>query len=132
MELPRRHAISSAASDRAFGSCCIVTRRKTMTTIAKFAVIAAIAAAAIAAPASAQSFDPEIGSGNVVPFSYAPNSTQHDTVAVRQGSQGKFAVRLNGLHAFAMVPRGAAGGDANDPALTGGGSAGYNQMLQQF
>ena len=37
----------------------------------------------------------------------------------------------NGLHAFAMVPRGAAGGNANDPALTGGGSAGYNEMLRR-
>jgi hypothetical protein len=31
-----------------------------------------------------------------------------------------------------MVPRGSAAGNANDPALTGGGSAGYNEMLQRF
>jgi hypothetical protein len=31
-----------------------------------------------------------------------------------------------------MVPRGAADGNANDPALTGGGSAGYNEMLLRF
>jgi len=96
------------------------------------AVIATVVAAASALPASAQSFDPEAGSGNVTPFSYAPIATQHDAAAVRQQSQGKIAARLNGLHAFAMVPRGAADGNANDPALTGGGSAGYNEMLQRF
>ena len=103
-----------------------------MTTISKLALIAAIAAAGIASPALAQSFDPEAGSGNVMPFSYAPIATQHDTAAVRQNSQGKIAARRNGLHAFAMVPRGGANGNANDPALTGGGSAGYNEMLERF
>ena len=90
-----------------------------MTTISKLALIAAIAAAGVASPAWAQSFDPEAGSGNVVPFSYAPITAQNDTGAARQKSQGKVAVRANGLHAFAMVPRGAADGNANDPALTG-------------
>jgi hypothetical protein len=102
-----------------------------MTKFSTLAVIATVVAAASALPASAQSFDPEAGSGNVTPFSYAPISTQHDAV-VRQQSRGKIAARLNGLHAFAMVPRDAAGGNANDPALTGGGSAGYNEMLQRF
>ena len=103
-----------------------------MTTISKFALIAAIAAAGIASPAWAQSFDPEAGSGNVAPFSYAPIAAQSTIAAVPQKSQGKVAARTNGLHAFAMVPRGAAEGNANDPARTGGGSAGYNQMLQRF
>jgi hypothetical protein len=103
-----------------------------MTTISKLALIAAIAAAGIASPALAQSFDPEAGSGNVVPFSYAPVAAQSDTVAVRQSSRGKIAARQNGLHAFAMVPRSSADGNANDPALTGGGSTGYNEMLQRF
>ena len=103
-----------------------------MTTLSKLALIAAIAAVGIASPASAQSFDPEAGSGNVLSFSYAPSSAPNDQVAVRQTSQAKVAGRQNGLHAFARVPAGAAGGDANDPALTGGGSAGYNEMLQRF
>jgi hypothetical protein len=103
-----------------------------MTTISKLALIAAIAVAGIASPVLAQSFDPEAGSGNIVPFSYAPIVTQHDTVAVRPNSQGKMAAHQNGLHAFAMVPRGTAQGNANDPALTGGGSAGYNEMLERF
>jgi hypothetical protein len=103
-----------------------------MMAISKLALIAAIAAASIASPALAQSFDPEAGSGNVVPFSYGPNPVQRDAVAVRQSNQRKIAARQNGLHAFAMVPRGTAGGNANDPALTGGGSAGYNEMLERF
>jgi hypothetical protein len=103
-----------------------------MTKFSTLAVIAAVAAAASALPASAQSFDPEAGSGNVLSFSYGPIAAQNDIVAVRPASPGKVAARQNGLHAFAMVPRGPADGNSNDPALTGGGSAGYNQMLQQF
>ena len=103
-----------------------------MTTISKLALVAAIAAAGIASPALAQSFDPDAGTGNVLAFSYAPMGAPNDTVAARQTNHGKIARRQNGLHAFAMVPGGAASGDANDPALTGGGSIGYNQTLQQF
>jgi hypothetical protein len=103
-----------------------------MTKFSTLAVIAAVAASAAALPASAQSFDPEAGSGNVLSFSYGPTGGHNDTVAVRPARPGQVAVRPNGLHAFAMVPRGGTDGNANDPALTGGGSAGYNQMLQQF
>ena len=103
-----------------------------MTTISKLALIAVVAVAGIASPALAQSFDPEAGSGNVLAFSYGPTGAQTDTVAARPANPGKVAARQNGLHAFAMVPRGAADGNSNDPALTGGGSAGYNQMIQQF
>jgi len=103
-----------------------------MTKFSTLAVIATVAAAGIASPALAQSFDPEAGSGNVLPFSYGPITAQNDTIAVRQANPGKVAARRNGLHAFAMVPRGSANGNSNDPALTGGGSAGYNQMLQQY
>lgn len=101
-----------------------------MTKFSTLAVIAAVAAAASALPAAAQSFDPEAGSGNVLSFSYGPIAAQNGTVAVRQANP--VAARQNGLHAFAMVPRGGADGNANDPALTGGGSAGYNEMLQRF
>jgi hypothetical protein len=103
-----------------------------MTKFSTLAVIAAVAAMASALPASAQSFDPEAGSGNVLSFSYGPIAAQNDTVAVRPANPGKVATRQNGLHAFAMVPRGGADGNSNDPALTGGGSAGYNEMLQRF
>jgi hypothetical protein len=103
-----------------------------MTTISRLAMIAAIAAAGIVSPALAQSFDPEAGSGNVMGFSYAPTPAQNDEFAVRQSSHAKTAVRQNGLHAFASVPGASSNSRSNDPAVTGGGSAGYNQMLQQY
>jgi hypothetical protein len=101
-----------------------------MTIISKFALIAAIAATGIASPALAQSFDPEAGGGNVAGFGYAP--TQADEYAVPQSSRAKTAARQNGLHAFARVPGISSNSGSNDPAFTGGGSAGYNQMLQQY
>lgn len=103
-----------------------------MTTISKLALIAAIAVAGIAAPALAQSFDPDAGTGNVLSFSYGPMGAANDAAAVHQTNHGKIAGRQNGLRAFARVPGGPAGGDSNDPALTGGGSIGYNQTLEQF
>ena len=103
-----------------------------MTKFSTLAVIAAVAASGIASPALAQSFDPEAGSGNVLSFSYGPVAAQNDPVAVRPANPGKVAARHNGLHAFAMVPRDSAAGNSNDPALTGGGSAGYNEMLERF
>jgi hypothetical protein len=48
-----------------------------MTEFSTLAVIAAVAAVASALPASAQSFDPEAGTGNVVQFSYAPITSQN-------------------------------------------------------
>jgi opacity protein-like surface antigen len=103
-----------------------------MTNFSTLAVIAAVAAVASALPASAQSFDPEAGTGNVVQFSYAPTASQNGQIAVRQGGRDKMAARLNGLHAFAMVPGGRADREPNDPALTGGGSLGYNQNLLNY
>jgi hypothetical protein len=102
-----------------------------MTRVSKLALIAAVTAV-IATPALAQSFDPEVGSGNVAPFSYAPTVAQNNQAAAHQTSRGKIATRRSGLHAFAMVPGAASGTDSNNPALTGGGSAGYNQMLLQY
>ena len=49
---------------------------------------------AFATPAFAQSFDPESGTGNVLPFSNAPTAPRND----------KIAVDRSGLHSFAMVP----------------------------
>jgi hypothetical protein len=103
-----------------------------MTFISKFALIAAIAAVGIASPALAQSFDPEAGSGNVLGFGYAPTPAQSDEFAVRPSRHARAAVRQNGLDAFASVPGTWSNSRSNDPAFTGGGSAGYNQMLQQY
>jgi hypothetical protein len=96
-----------------------------MSKFSRFAVIAAVAAA-IASPALAQSFDPEVGTGNIAPFSFQPSAgaavVAHRAIAKRNVAQQK----QNGLDAFAFVPRG-----SNDPALTGGGSIGYNEMVKQ-
>jgi hypothetical protein len=103
-----------------------------MTTISKMALIAAIAAVGIASPTLAQSINPEAGSGNVAGFSYAPTPAQNDEYVVPQRSHAKTTARQNGLHAFASVPGASSNSGSNDPAFTGGGSAGYNQMLQQY
>jgi hypothetical protein len=103
-----------------------------MTKFSTLALIAAVTAAASAAPAFAQSFDPEAGTGNVVQFSYAPIAPRNDQIAVRQGRRSENVARQNGLHAFAMVPGARSGFDPNDPALTGGGSLGYNQNLLNY
>lgn len=103
-----------------------------MITISRMALIATITAAGIASPALAQSFDPEAGSGNVAGFGYAPSPAQNDEFAVLQGSHAKTAARQNGLRAFARVPGASSGSSSNNPAFTGGGSAGYDQMLQRY
>jgi hypothetical protein len=101
-----------------------------MTRISKLALIAAVTAV-IATPVFAQSFDPEVGTGNVLSFS-TPSAVQNGKVAARHTSQGKIAARRSGLHSFAMVPGAASGISSNSPVLTGGGSVGYNQMLLQY
>lgn len=88
----------------------------------KIALIAAIAVVGAASPAFAQSFCTCYGTGNVLPFSYGPVAPPH----------GKIAVRQNGLDAFAMDPRAPSSSNSNDPAITGGGSLGYNQNLYNY
>jgi hypothetical protein len=61
----------------------------------KFLTILA-ALTVIATPAFAQSFDPDNGTGNVLPFSAMPTAPQIQN--------DKIAVRLSGRSAFAMVP----------------------------
>ena len=102
-----------------------------MTNISKLAAIAAVAISAIASPAFAQSFDPEIGTGNVQSFNSAPIAPRNGTVAVRHPGR-VIAVRRNGLDALATIPGGEATTGANSPTLTGGGSIGYNQLLLQY
>lgn len=74
-----------------------------------FALVAAIAAVGVASSASAQSFDPDMGTGNIV--------------SANTGSSTVSAPR-NGLDAYAMVPR------QHTPAIAGG-SSGYEQLLKQ-
>ena len=101
-----------------------------MRNMSKATFIAAIAAVAIGSPVLAQSFDPEVGTGNVLPFSYQPTgpATPHAVAGLR--NDGKMARRRSGLHAFAMVPGPQL--SPNDPALTGGGSIGYNQNMYNY
>lgn len=84
-------------------------------------IITTVAKLAIVSPAFAQSFDPDIGTGNVL----ALNSQA--TVAQQQA-----AVRRSGIDAFAMAPREQVGPAADQPANTGGGSLGYNEMLENY
>ena len=75
-------------------------------------IITTVAKMAFVSPAFAQSFDPEIGTGNVLMNSQASVSQQ------------QAAVRWTGIGAFAMAPRVQAGVASEDPANTGGGSIG--------
>ena len=85
--------------------------KKFLTTLAVLTVVAT--------PAFAQSFDPDNGTGNVLSFSYAPTAPHNN----------KIVVRRSGLNAFGMVPRTPLVSNPNSPALVGGGSFGYNEML---
>jgi hypothetical protein len=77
---------------------------------------------AVATPAFAQSFDPDNGTGNVLPFSNTATATHHE----------KSAVNHNGMRAFASVPGFGSVGSPDAPQATGGGSVGYNEMLRNY
>jgi hypothetical protein len=98
----------------------------------KRAAIVAAATLAITSPAFAQSFDPEAGTGNV-----ASEPVDQQANPARTGPR---AARFSGLYAFVpgragrvivAAPRSAVTVDRNDPALTGGGSLGYNQTVER-
>jgi len=97
-----------------------------MVTKSKIAVIAAIAALSCASPAFAQSFDSDFGTGNELPTYYDSNGGLHAGNVHMQWSQ--VAVHRSGLNAFASVGRSSFTSD--EPSSTGGGSVGYNEMLQ--
>jgi|HubBroStandDraft_4_1064222.scaffolds.fasta_scaffold1171996_1 hypothetical protein len=88
----------------------------------KLALVAAIVAICIASPALAQSFDPEAGSGNIVASNAGQTTVQ----------TGQVAVQRSGLYAYAMVPRETAPAASTDPAVNGGGSTGYNEMILKY
>jgi hypothetical protein len=92
-----------------------------MTNKSKLIIIAAIASLGIASPAIAQSFDPDAGTGNVLAFGYTSPASGHRSIAVRR----------SGLEAYAMVPRTQSDPSIDNPALTGGGSPGYNDNLRK-
>ena len=57
---------------------------------------------------------------------WAINTSAQDVMAKKSARP---AIRQGGLHAFGMVPRSGAASNPNDPAVTGGGSLGYNESL---
>jgi hypothetical protein len=85
----------------------------------KLIAIIALTGGAMAAPAFAQSFDPNAGTGNVRGFSNGQTVQQND----------KFVRRQSGLPAYALAPGTSWAIDSNSPAATGGGSEGYNPEL---
>jgi len=84
-------------------------------------IITTVAKMAFVSPALAQSFDPEIGSGNVLVMHEQVIDAQQEALDHGRG---------NGV--FAMVPRTQAGGTSEDPANTGGGSIGYNEKIRVY
>jgi hypothetical protein len=90
--------------------------------ISRLALVAVVTVG-IASPALAQSFDPDVGTGNIVSFSSGPASApaivKRNRVVMHQTRRQTIASRRSGLNAFARVPR-----SVYDRALTGGGSVG--------
>jgi hypothetical protein len=76
---------------------------------------------AIATPAFAQSFDPDNGTGNVLPFSHGATATHNDRSAVNQSAARSFAA----VPGFGSIVNAA-------PQATAGGSIGYNEMLRNY
>ena len=88
-----------------------------------------IVATSISFPAYAQSFDPDNGTGNIVSAITAPAAEVTGSVAQKSGTE-----------AYAMSARRKVNADASyaaepvrqDNGGTGGGSAGYNEMLRNW
>jgi hypothetical protein len=81
--------------------------------------------ATIATPTFAQSFCTCDGTGNVTKFTDNP-------ITFRNMASAPPANGRTGLHSFAMILSAAAPSGSNDPAIIGGGSRGYNQMLRNY
>jgi hypothetical protein len=85
-------------------------------------IAVALAVVALATPAIAQSFDPDNGTGNIVATVASPKHFETRTVPEYPGAD---AYALS-AHRKAGLP-GESWGSPN--TTTGGGSAGYNEML---
>ena len=88
-----------------------------MMTKSKLSLIAAIAVMTVASPALAQSYDPSVGTGNVLPFTYGLGATKQRSVAVPPQND-QIAAGRSGLHAFARVPRGGQSDDDYTPSTS--------------
>jgi hypothetical protein len=117
---------SLVVSEMASGPVRSQLRRKVMTNKSKLILVAVAATLASVAPAFAQSFDPDLGTGNVLSFgsqalvARAEAPVRHQRIVRHRG----------GMDAFAMEPRGFRNSD--DPTATGGGSIGYNENLYNY
>jgi hypothetical protein len=90
-----------------------------MITKSKLALTAAIAVMTVASPVLAQSYDPEEGTGNALPFAYGPGAAKQRSVAVPPQND-EIAADRSGLHAFARVPSGGGRSDNSyNPATSG-------------
>lgn len=96
-----------------------------MVTKSKIAIIAAVLGLLSVSPALAQSFCACNGTGNELQSYYDQNGALH---ARKAPMQSQIAVHRSGLNAFASVGR--SGFASDEPSNTGGGSIGYNEMLQ--
>ena len=81
-----------------------------MSKLSALVLIATIATAAGALPAFAQAFDPDAGTGNIVPFNAAPPALQVQHLTARPARRAAMVDREAGLHAFAMIPGPSASG----------------------
>ena len=97
---------------------------------AKLIFVALAAARLAVTPALVQSFDPDEGTGNVLPL-----SSQSVATEIAPHHPTAHATRRTGMDSYAMEPRSAPRArmpvGSDDPALNGGGSIGYNELLQQ-
>ena len=94
-----------------------------MVTKPKIALIVAVATLSFASPALAQSYDNDWATGNELP-TYSTGGLHAGSVHM----QSHIGFRRSGLNAFARVGR--PGFTSDEPSSTGGGSVGYNEMLQ--
>ena len=97
-----------------------------MTRFFKTTFIAAAAAVVIGSPAFAETYLNEMGTGDVHPII---SQSAPSFVAWAPSSSTQYVARRSGLRAFAMVGHQAT---QHDPALTGGGSRGYNENLSIY
>ena len=93
-----------------------------MTRFLRTTFIAAAAAVVIGSPAFAETYLNEMGTGDVHPIMHQGATSWNYAAPSYVAS-----TRRSGLHSYAMV--GSRAGNANDVALTGGGSRGYNENL---
>lgn len=90
-------------------------------------ILAAIAVAAtvgIAAPASAEFLETGTAANN------AEGGLGNGGSGWTVPASGRVVVHRNGLNAYAMVPH-AQAGSIDNPAMTGGGSSGYNEFMRR-